>query len=470
MRIQTTAIEDKELSLSDLFMGIFDWTRRRLRSQFDLSKDDADETELIETFRQHIGLRGSNLWVLFFAILIASVGLNINSTPVVIGAMLISPLLGPIMGIGFGAAILDLDMVRESFRNLSIAVLTSVISSALYFYLSPLHQSNSELLARTSPTAYDILIAFFGGLAVSIAFTRKNKTTSVIMGAAIATALMPPLCTAGYGVAHWNLRFFIGALYLFFINSTYICLATYLVTRMIGVRQRRRQSDAIWNKYLPKIIAGLAILALLPSIYLAYKLIQHQIFQDKIDQFIKHEIIENNFDLLQKSLTEEKSGDYKLRLVVFGDGKVALLKDTLASKLGRYGLENVHLQIENTLSEIPALDMSQLKTGVIEELFAKNENKLKERENQINILETKIKSLEDAIVNSPELLKELAVEHPELKELVLVKTMQKNGQVELVGYIESNRDMSKIEINKVKEWLKIRTKSSVINVLFKVVE
>ncbi|MEA4809859.1 TIGR00341 family protein, partial [Macellibacteroides fermentans] len=195
---------------------------------FDVRQDKEDELETIDTISKGIEFKGTNLWVLIFATFIASLGLNTNSTAVIIGAMLISPLMGPIMGFGVGLGISDFDMIKRSFRNFATATIFSVITSSFYFMISPISEAQSELLARTQPTVYDVLIAFFGGLAGIIASSTKSKG-NVIPGVAIATALMPPLCTAGYGIATGNLYYFFGAFYLFFINTVFISVATYLV-------------------------------------------------------------------------------------------------------------------------------------------------------------------------------------------------------------------------------------------------
>lgn len=198
---------------------------------FDVRQEKEDELETIESIRKGIEFKGTNLWVLIFATFVASLGLNTNSTAVIIGAMLISPLMGPIMGFGLGLGISDFDLIKRSFRNFATATVFSVITSTLFFLISPISEAQSELLARTQPTVYDVLIAFFGGLAGIVASSTKSKG-NVIPGVAIATALMPPLCTAGFGLASGNLYYFFGAFYLYFINTVFISLATYVVVRL----------------------------------------------------------------------------------------------------------------------------------------------------------------------------------------------------------------------------------------------
>ena len=190
-----------------------------------------DVMSAMVNIRSNIPFRGPNVFILFFAILIASLGLNVNSIPVIIGAMLISPLMGPIIGFGLGLGTHDTDLIVEALKNLFVMVVISILASTLYFLLTPLSLEHpTELLARTNPTIYDVLIALFGGLAGIVETSRKDKGT-VMSGVAIATALMPPLCTVGYGIAQLNWQYALGALYLFFINSVFISLATFVMVK-----------------------------------------------------------------------------------------------------------------------------------------------------------------------------------------------------------------------------------------------
>ena len=211
------------MNFSELFLQFQNY----LKGIFDPSEDRESEVETIENICKGINFRGSNLWVLIFAIFIASLGLNVNSTAVIIGAMLISPLMGPIMGIGLGLGINDFELIKKAFRNLAIATVFGILTSTFYFLISPLNEARSELLARTTPTIYDVLIAFFGGMAGIVASSTRLKG-NVIPGVAIATALMPPLCTAGFGIASGNFSYFFGAFYLYMINSVFIAFATTL--------------------------------------------------------------------------------------------------------------------------------------------------------------------------------------------------------------------------------------------------
>ncbi len=203
------------------------------RGRFSLDEDKAQRDEVVASISKGVEFRGVNLWVLIFATMIASLGLNVNSAAVIIGAMLISPIMGPIMGVGLALGINDFELLKKSLRNLLLMFIVAIVTSTVYFFLSPLSSNSSELLARTTPTTYDVLIALFGGLAGMVAQTRQDRTSTVIPGVAIATALIPPLCTAGFGLATGQFRFFFGAFYLFFINSVFIALATYLVVRFL---------------------------------------------------------------------------------------------------------------------------------------------------------------------------------------------------------------------------------------------
>ncbi|MER2539681.1 MAG: TIGR00341 family protein [Azonexus sp.] len=263
--------------------------RHIMRERFNLRDDKADDAEIESRIRESIELRGATPWILVFAIFVASVGLNVNSAAVIIGAMLISPLMGPIMGTGLGAAVFDFDLVKRSLINLGVATLISVIVSALYFWLSPLQQAQSELLARTTPTLWDVLIALFGGLAGVVGITRKEKS-NVIPGVAIATALMPPACTVGFGIATGQWRFAGGAMYLYTINCVFIALATVVGIRAMGLKKHGFATAAIAKK-TKSILLFLALVTALPSTYLAIQLVRDEVFRSNAQEFIRREFV-----------------------------------------------------------------------------------------------------------------------------------------------------------------------------------
>ena len=245
------------------------------------------QEEAEQSIREGISFRGTNMIILILAIFIASLGLNTNSTAVIIGAMLISPLMGPIIGIGLGVGIHDFDLLKRSLRNLLMATVFSVATSTLYFLISPVGQEHSELLARTSPTIYDVLIGFFGGAAGIVAIGSKSKG-NVIPGVAIATALMPPLCTVGYGLATWQMHYFFGALYLFLINSIFIGLSTFIGVKLMKYQPAPTNNPQRAHK-VTRIVYIMAILTLLPSIYLTYTMYEQSRFQLNTENFVKEE-------------------------------------------------------------------------------------------------------------------------------------------------------------------------------------
>ncbi|MBK7883354.1 MAG: TIGR00341 family protein [Chitinophagaceae bacterium] len=238
--------------------------------------------------------------MLIFAIFIASLGLNLNSTAVIIGAMLISPLMGPIMGIGLGIGINDLTLLRKSIYNYLIATGAALTTSTIFFLLSPLNAAHSEILARTSPSIYDVLIALFGGFAGIIATSSRQKG-NVIPGVAIATALMPPLCTAGYGLATFQFNFFYGAFYLFIINTVFIALATFIIVRLLHFPHKHLQNKKA-DKIANRVIGVIVLATLLPSIYFGYDMVQQDRFIKNANRFIANEAHFPNDYLLNKKL------------------------------------------------------------------------------------------------------------------------------------------------------------------------
>ena len=253
----------------------FDWLNKIFQF-LRLTHEKEDSTIIQESIEKGIVVRGTNVWILVFAILVASVGLNMNSTAVVIVAMLISPLMGPINGIGYSIATYNLPLFRKSIKNFGYSTLAALVTSTLYFLLTPISTEHAELLARTSPTIFDVLIALFGGLAGIVAISSKNKW-NVIPGVAIATALMPPLCTAGFGLSMGNWSYFFGALYLFTINSVFIALSAMVVSQLLKLpKQTHLLSREIKNKNIA--IAVVIALTVLPSFYLGYTLVAKEKF------------------------------------------------------------------------------------------------------------------------------------------------------------------------------------------------
>lgn len=318
-----------------------------LADLFDLQKDRASLEEIAERIRSGGTLKGTNMCILILAIFIASIGLNMNSTAVIIGAMLISPLMGVIMSIGYGMAAYDSGYVKESFLKLLFQVTLSVLTSALYFAFSPIDTASSELLARTEPTIWDVLIAIFGGLAGIIGSTRIEKS-NVIPGVAIATALMPPLCTAGFGIATHSPKFFFGALYLFFINSFFICLTTFLVLKLFKIPAKAYVSEEVFRRQRWGL-SVLGILVILPSLYMAYQSVSANLEQVQAKAYIEKNFLAKDLHVVSYQVLPEKE---QLELTLIGRSVTPEEQEELAKGLRSYprlsGLK-LHI-IQNDLS------------------------------------------------------------------------------------------------------------------------
>ncbi|EAR11626.1 putative integral membrane protein [Polaribacter irgensii 23-P] len=273
--------------------GLFESIKKFLIALFDF-RADTDHEATIAAIKADIPFKGATAWILLFAVFVASIGLNANSTAVVIGAMLISPLMGPILGLGMSFALNDIDTFKKSLLNLGIMIGLSLFASFLFFYIFPLSEDNSELLGRVSPDIRDVLIAFFGGLALMVARTKKGTVASVIFGVAIATALMPPLCTAGYGLAKGNFTYFLGAMYLFIINTIFIALATFLVLKLLNFPMHKYANAAKRKRYSTiATVIGLAVM--IPAIFTFITAFQKNQMNTQINSFITNEIKINKF-------------------------------------------------------------------------------------------------------------------------------------------------------------------------------
>jgi uncharacterized hydrophobic protein (TIGR00271 family) len=337
-----------------------------LTHRFNLQEDKAEEMEIVFSIRKNIDFRGANLWALIFAIFIASIGLNVNSTAVIIGAMLISPIMGPVMGIGLGIGINDLSMVKKGGKNLLVATLVSVVTSSIYFSVTPLHEAQSELLARTSPSIWDVFIAFFGGLAGMVAASRKEKN-NVVPGVAIATALMPPLCTAGFGIATGNWLYVLGAVYLYFINSVFIAIATYLMSRYLKL-QRTHFDDPAVQKKVSRYVIIIVVLTIIPSIYMAYRIVNRSIFESNARKFVEQEFHYKNTQVVSKTFDYTNKGK-SIDLLLIGSVLDKPVIDSLKHRMNSYRLRNVQLNIRQGLNAKQEIDFSQIKASILEDVF-----------------------------------------------------------------------------------------------------
>lgn len=356
-------------------------------------RDDTDRDATIEAVRKDIPFKGHTAWILIFSIFVASIGLNVSSTAVVIGAMLISPLMGPIVGVGLSVAINDGTMMKRSFLNLAVMIVLSVLTATLYFWISPLKEATPELLARTYPTILDVLVAVFGGLALIVAKTKSGTIASVIFGVAIATALMPPLCTVGYGLAIGNLQYAGGAAYLFFINAVFIALATFVVAKLLRfplvkyANQKKR-------KRVTTIASLIAIFVLAPSIILFINLLQKQIFITKAQDFVANTIKYEGTEILKETDNpENKTIDVYLIGNLVPQNIINNWQNDLNKK---EGLEQSALIIHQGADQSGALAAklsTEVRSGILEDLYVKNQETLTSKDAQIQLLEQELTQL-----------------------------------------------------------------------------
>ncbi len=427
-----------------------------LEDRFNLNDDRADEQQITAQIKKGVQFKGTNLWTLIFAIMIASIGLNVNSTAVIIGAMLISPIMGPIMGIGLGTATNDFDLMRSGFKNLMVAAVISILTSAFYFYVTPLHEVNSELLARTKPSVWDVLIAFFGGLAGIVAGTRKQAST-VIPGVAIATALMPPLCTAGFGLASGNWIYFFGAAYLFFINSLFICLATFLIVKKLRFKKHEFESERRAKK-VRHIIWVIVTIAILPSIYLAYRIVQREIFEANAKLFVKNEFNFSHTQVMSKTfkiLGQKRT----IELLLVGQDLSKERLDTLEAKMKLYKLGNTDLIVHQGLNAKQEVDIAQIRASILEEVYQK--------ENQDD---TATYSGHDHEAEYPDIHQELKVLYPEMLNYSLTRAVNTNlftGKKDTVSLFTAKfkKTPAKEDLAKLGNWLRERIKTDTIRIL-----
>ena len=432
----------------------------RLFQKFKLGNEKEETQSVITTIDNGVVFRGTNLWILIFAIFVASLGLNVNSTAVIIGAMLISPLMGPIMGIGLGMGINDIALLRKAIYNFSVATVVALITSTVFFLISPLSDAHSEILARTSPNIYDVLIALFGGLAGILATSSKQKG-NVIPGVAIATALMPPLCTAGYGLATLQFSFFLGAFYLFIINTVFIALATFVMVRLLHFPEKELHDDKL-TKRAHRIVWGIVLLTLLPSLYFGYDMIQQDRFNKNVSRFIQYEAHFPNDYLLSK----KTDANTKSILLVFGGKEITLEeKQNLAGKLKRYGLGDATLEIKQGFAYL-----SENNTDEKDEQYKIISSALEEKDKQQKLLQLKLDSIYNFRQQSRQVYAELKVQYPSLKKIIIQPAMAVTDSADLkstyIVLLELNDMLPPGEKTILEKWLKIRLQQENLILIF----
>jgi uncharacterized hydrophobic protein (TIGR00271 family) len=427
-------------------------------SYFNLENELDDFDRIHESIKKDIVFKGTNLWILMFAIIVASVGLNMNSTAVIIGAMLISPLMGPINGMGYSIATYDMPLFRQALKNFGFAVFTSLVASTTYFFLSPISTAHSELLARTSPTIYDVLIALFGGLAGIVAISSKLKG-NVIPGVAIATALMPPLCTAGYGLATAQFEFFLGAMYLFTINTVFIALSSVAVSQILKFPINVKKGES-HKKRINSWITVVIILVSFPSIYFGYNLVQKERFVEKANTFIKNVgVFEGNY-LLNSEINPQK----RTILLVYGGLTMnESQKDAIKAKTAEITLEDTEVIIQQGLSIDTDTKNSE----------AEN---LRKELNRLNMIIQQKESVIDSIsaqsLIGKNILNEIKSIYPQIvscsfaKASTFLDATPVSKETEIVVFTLSKNNLSVRDKEKINQWLKARIHSDNIQVFY----
>ena len=435
-------------------MNIFN----RVRFHFDLRSDLEKEQVIIEEITRGVSFRGANLWVLIVAIFIASLGLNVNSTAVIIGAMLISPLMGPIIGMGLAVGINDLDLLKRALKNFSFATLISVLTAMLYFLISPLEEAQSELLARTTPTIYDVLIAFFGGAAGIIALSTRGRGGNVIPGVAIATALMPPLCTAGYGLATWQLSFFFGAFYLFFINTVFISLSTFVGVRLMGFRHHELPTPERARR-ARHILTVIIVATILPALLMTVNIIRTSIFENNLRHFIADELAQTGTQILSSGTD---AATKELRIVAVGRTITDVQQRAASAHMAQYGLGGYKLSvIQGGASDSLLALSSQLAQRVYSQETEKQ--KLLELSSDNATLTQRLATYTHCEEVAEAIRPELAVLFPAVRALSLSRTVEVQRDttatshfVTAVFTVDKGAAWSASDAHRFEAWLKTR--------------
>lgn len=403
--------------------------------------------------RKNVHFRGPNAWILAFSVVIASVGLNVNSIPVIIGAMLISPLMGPIFGAGFSLGTNDMELMVTSLKNLAVMMAIALIASVLYFLVTPLTLTNpTELLARTNPTIYDVLIALFGGAAGMFEQCRKEKGT-VISGVAIATALMPPLCTAGFGLAKGNMQFFLGALYLFAINCVFIAIASYIMTKAMGFKQAQYRDTKV-EKRTRRIMVATALVFIIPSILSAIVLVNNNNFDRRATAFVQANKSIQNAIIYDYTISHEK-GD-KIELYLSGEKLDEEQTAALFASANEYGIKEEQVAINENKSA-----KSLIVSDIVNDIYANNERQLMAKKKEVEALRNELNEYKRDSIPCLQIAKELAGFYPSVKSIGISRgssvtadslTVRKTTFVNA----KASRRFKADEEEKLLQWLKIR--------------
>ncbi|MBR1865854.1 MAG: TIGR00341 family protein [Lachnospiraceae bacterium] len=426
--------------------------KRLFHTAFNLSADQASYEEIAERIESGVVLRGTNMCILILAIFIASVGLNMNSTAVIIGAMLVSPLMGAIMGMGFAVAIHDMDLLKRSATILLFEVVVALATSTVYFALTPIKTAGSELLARTSPAVWDVIIAVSGGLAGMIGTTRKEKS-NIIPGVAIATALMPPLCTAGYGLAVGNIRYFAGAMYLFCINGVFIAISTMLITVFLRLPSKNKANPET-RKQIHRRLIMIAVVAIVPSVFFAADIAKKTVFENNVVSFVENEFQFDNTQVVKYSVDEEND---ELNVAVIGSTLSEDTIENLSREMKNYHIDSLMLRVQQT--EVKAgVTTDELEAYVKNQtslLTAENEEDYQELQGELLAVRSELAEYQAKEVDATELQEEIIALYPSVTGVYAGYLNSGDAEHEVV-ILEVKKGLSSNNMNKLKEWLEKR--------------
>lgn len=422
---------------------------------------DAAESSIV----RNVQFRGPNVWILAFSIVVASVGLNVNSTAVIIGAMLISPLMGPIFGIGLGFGINDSALIKSGLKNLVVMVAISLLASFIYFLLTPLKLANpTELLARTNPTIYDVVIALFGGAAGMFEISRKEKGT-VLSGVAIATALMPPLCTAGYGLASFNMRYFLGALLLFIINGVFIILATYMMSKVLGFREKEFP-DPVKAKRTKTAISAIIVLVMIPSVLSAVRMIRDNGFQQEVSAFIDDNKILDSGYIYDYEIDSRKGG--KVTVYIAGAELMPNDKERLLASAESHGVDEDRIEFVVRSSSESQLDKAS--ENLVRGIYERTDLEISRRDARIRELEEELSSYRKAEIPFMQISKEISAQYPQIRDMSISRgaevSVDSLSQKEcILVVVRTESEMRKDDMKTLESWLQLRLADSTVTVM-----
>lgn len=461
-------LSERKKGVQKEWTGLLESIRVFLVELLDI-REGTDKKETIQKIKDGIPVKSHTAWILIFSILIASIGLNTSSTAVVIGAMLVSPLMGPILGVGMSIAINDIDTLRRSMINLGVMIGLSLLSSFLFFSIPLFQDATPELLARTQPDVRDVLIAIAGGLALIIALSRHREMTNTIAGIAIATALMPPLCTAGYGLATWNLKFFGGAMFLFTINAIFIALATFVIVKSLGFPMVR-YIDSLKRKRIAQMASLIAVVIFGFSIYLFYGLFQKNKFTQRAENFIAVIKEKTGAGIINSEINYENKN---IKIVVLGKNIEENELAVWTEKMPQYGLKDVSLEIQQDdktsklLAEINTIKSSYVKN---QELIASKEETIAEKDARIRSLMEDLEKFQKQQIPFYQISQEAKINYDGIREISFSNRIQTNFTtldtlpVFQIHWYDSIENTS-LQKTQVKKWLLTRLQLDSIQVI-----